>query len=131
MNSVCWRNRCILWMCCRRKHDAMMPHNLFSLITDRLMLNSSGVTLATYNVLLEVQRLWCRWITLFVLKYSFIQLWCYPELNLCSFNTSHGWSSNVQLRYVPIHMVLMYTVNHKKRDVLFLTITFATLNRFL
>jgi len=32
----------------------MMPHNLFSLITDRLMLNSSGITLATYNVLLEV-----------------------------------------------------------------------------
>jgi len=39
---------------CRRKHDAMMPHNLFSLVTDRLMLHSSGITLATYNVLLEV-----------------------------------------------------------------------------
>jgi len=25
----------------------------------------------------------------------------------------------------------MYTVNHKKRDILFLTITFASLNRFL
>jgi len=41
---------------CRRKHDAMMPHNLFSLITDRLLLNSSGITLAIYNVLLEVMR---------------------------------------------------------------------------
>jgi len=84
-----------------------MPHNLFSLITDRLMLNSSGVTLATYNVLLEVlndfdaeESLYCY--PLFVLKYNFIQLLCYPELNLCS------WSSNVQLHYVPIQMVLMY-----------------------
>jgi len=25
----------------------------------------------------------------------------------------------------------IYTVNHKKRDILFLTITLATLNRFL
>jgi len=25
----------------------------------------------------------------------------------------------------------MYTVNHKKRDILFLTITLASLNRFL
>ena len=40
--------------CSRRKHDAMMPHNLFSLITDRLVLHSTGITMATYNVLLEV-----------------------------------------------------------------------------
>jgi hypothetical protein len=38
----------------KRKHDAMMPHNLFSLIADRLMLNSLGITMATYNVLLEI-----------------------------------------------------------------------------
>jgi len=50
-----------LWLCDRRKHDAMMPHNLFSLITDRLMLNSSGITLATYNVLTEVQLQFCLW----------------------------------------------------------------------
>ena len=29
------------------------------------------------------------------------------------------------------HIVLKYTVNHKKRDILFLTITLANLNRFL
>ena len=30
-----------------------------------------------------------------------------------------------------ILMVYTYTVNHKKRDILFLTITLANLNRFL
>jgi len=32
----------------------MTPHNLFSLITERLMLNCSHITMATYNVLFEV-----------------------------------------------------------------------------
>ena len=32
----------------------MLPHNLFSLLTDRMMLNSSAITMATYNVLFEV-----------------------------------------------------------------------------
>ena len=35
------------------------------------------------------------------------------------------------LRYVLKIKGLMYTVNHKKRDILFLTITLANLNRFL
>jgi len=33
--------------------------------------------------------------------------------------------------FVRISMKLIYTLNHKKRDILFLTITFANLNRFL
>jgi len=32
---------------------------------------------------------------------------------------------------VPSLFLYIYTVNHKKRDILFLTITFANLNRFL
>ena len=39
---------------CRRKHDSMTPHNLFSLITERLLLNCSQLTMPTYNVLFEV-----------------------------------------------------------------------------
>ena len=29
------------------------------------------------------------------------------------------------------YLIAIYTVNHKKRDILFLTITLANLNRFL
>jgi hypothetical protein len=32
----------------------MQPHNLFSLLTDRLLLYPNGFTMATYNVLYEV-----------------------------------------------------------------------------
>ncbi len=39
----------------RRKHDAMTPHNLFSLLVERLMLNTDKLTMATYNVLFEVE----------------------------------------------------------------------------
>ncbi|XP_048243612.1 neurobeachin-like isoform X2 [Haliotis rufescens] len=38
----------------RRKQDAMTPHNLFSLIGDRLMLNVTNISVATYNVLFEL-----------------------------------------------------------------------------
>ena len=38
----------------RRKHDAMTPYNLFSLLVERLMLNTDKLTMATYNVLFEV-----------------------------------------------------------------------------
>jgi len=34
------------------------------------------------------------------------------------------------LTYTHIHTQIIYTVNHKKRDILFLTITLANLNRF-
>lgn len=32
----------------------MSPHNLFSLLTDRLMLNADMLSMATYNVLFEL-----------------------------------------------------------------------------
>lgn len=32
----------------------MTPHNLFSLLVERLMLNCDQLTMATYNVLFEV-----------------------------------------------------------------------------
>lgn len=32
----------------------MQPHNLFSLLADRLLLHPTGFTMATYNVLFEV-----------------------------------------------------------------------------
>ncbi|XP_052829518.1 neurobeachin isoform X4 [Octopus bimaculoides] len=38
----------------KRKYDAMNPHNLFSLIGERLMLNIHSITIATYNVLFEI-----------------------------------------------------------------------------
>lgn len=40
----------------RRKTDAMQPHNLFSLLADRLLLHPNSFTMATYNVLFEVKR---------------------------------------------------------------------------
>lgn len=40
--------------CFRRKSDALGPHNLFSLIGERLMLNESTITMPIYNVLFEV-----------------------------------------------------------------------------
>lgn len=33
----------------------MQPHNLFSLLADRLLLHPNGFTMATYNVLFEVK----------------------------------------------------------------------------
>ena len=38
----------------RRKQDSLAPHNLFSLLGERLMLNDQHITMATYNVLFEV-----------------------------------------------------------------------------
>lgn len=38
----------------RRKSEALGPHNLFSLIGERLMLNESTITMPIYNVLFEV-----------------------------------------------------------------------------
>lgn len=32
----------------------MAPHNLYTLLTERLLLNATHLTLATYNVLFEV-----------------------------------------------------------------------------
>lgn len=89
---------------CRRKHDAMMPHNLFSLITDRLMLHSSCISIPIYNVLLEVR------IHLFVLHLSLnhllvLKFWSAVFMNLpvnwkccvkCSDNdwTNDKWDIN-------------------------------------
>ncbi|CAF1201845.1 unnamed protein product, partial [Rotaria magnacalcarata] len=38
----------------KRKADAMQPHNLFSLLADRLSLHSNAFTMATYNILFEI-----------------------------------------------------------------------------
>lgn len=38
----------------RRKAEVMLSHGLFSLLTERLMLNSNQFTMTTYNVLFEV-----------------------------------------------------------------------------
>ncbi len=38
----------------RRKTDVVGPQNLFTLLTDRLLLNASHLSLATYNVLYEL-----------------------------------------------------------------------------
>ncbi|CAF0746128.1 unnamed protein product [Didymodactylos carnosus] len=38
----------------KRKTDSMQPHNLFSLLADRLLLHANEFTLATYDVLLEI-----------------------------------------------------------------------------
>lgn len=38
----------------RRKHDVMGPHNLFSLIGERLLLYVPFLTMSTYNALYEV-----------------------------------------------------------------------------
>ncbi|XP_013420037.2 neurobeachin [Lingula anatina] len=38
----------------KRKHDSMGPHNLFSLLSERLCLHSNELTMNTYNVLFEV-----------------------------------------------------------------------------
>lgn len=32
----------------------MQPHNLFSLLADRLLLHPNGFTMSTYNVLFEI-----------------------------------------------------------------------------
>lgn len=51
----------------KRKHDVMNPHNLYTLLAERLLLNTETLTLATYNVLYEIltehvnnQILYCR-----------------------------------------------------------------------
>ncbi|GFR89629.1 neurobeachin [Elysia marginata] len=38
----------------RRKQDAMGPHNLFSLLAERLMLHTQNITMSTYNALFEI-----------------------------------------------------------------------------
>lgn len=38
----------------RRKYDVMSPYNLYTLLSERLMLNEETITLPTYNVLYEV-----------------------------------------------------------------------------
>ncbi|KAK3778710.1 hypothetical protein RRG08_012982 [Elysia crispata] len=38
----------------RRKQDAMSPHNLFSLLAERLMLHTQNITMSTYNALFEI-----------------------------------------------------------------------------
>ncbi|CAF3766606.1 unnamed protein product [Rotaria sordida] len=38
----------------KRKTDTMQPHNLFSLLADRLLLHPNGFTMSTYNILFEI-----------------------------------------------------------------------------
>ncbi|XP_050298842.1 neurobeachin isoform X6 [Anthonomus grandis grandis] len=38
----------------KRKYDVMSPHNLYTLLADRLLLNEESLTLPTYNVLYEI-----------------------------------------------------------------------------
>uniref|UniRef100_A0A2C9K5K0 Uncharacterized protein n=1 Tax=Biomphalaria glabrata TaxID=6526 RepID=A0A2C9K5K0_BIOGL len=38
----------------RRKQDAMSPHNLFSLLAERLMLHTQNISMSTYIVLFEI-----------------------------------------------------------------------------
>lgn len=38
----------------RRKYDVMSPFNLYTLLSERLMLHEETITLPTYNVLYEV-----------------------------------------------------------------------------
>lgn len=40
----------------KRKQDVMTPNNLFTLLTERLLLHASHITMATYNVLFEVSK---------------------------------------------------------------------------
>lgn len=39
----------------RRKYDVMSPHNLYTLLAERLLLTEESLTLPTYNVLFEVR----------------------------------------------------------------------------
>jgi len=42
------------------------------------------------------------------------------------------WSATINIKWCLLLVIArLYTVNHKKRDILFLTITLANLNRFL
>jgi len=54
--------------------------------------------------------------------------WCYRCV--CCRRTRR-WSQKVQYIVIVIVLLRLYTVNHKKRDILFLTITLDNLNRFL
>lgn len=38
----------------RRKYDVMSPHNLYTLLAERLLLNEETLSLPTYNVLYEI-----------------------------------------------------------------------------
>lgn len=38
----------------RRKYDVMSPHNLYTLLAERLLLFEESLTLPTYNVLYEI-----------------------------------------------------------------------------
>ena len=37
----------------KRKSDVMQPHNLYSLLSERLLLNADQISIAVYNVLFE------------------------------------------------------------------------------
>lgn len=39
---------------CRRKYDVMSPHNLYTLLAERLLLYEESLSLPTYNVLYEI-----------------------------------------------------------------------------
>lgn len=39
---------------CRRKYDVMSPHNLYTLLAERLLLYEESLSLPTYNVLFEI-----------------------------------------------------------------------------
>lgn len=39
---------------CRRKQDLMDTHNLFTLLTERLLLHAASLSMATYNSLFEL-----------------------------------------------------------------------------
>lgn len=38
----------------KRKYDVMSPHNLYTLLAERLLLNEDTLSLPTYNVLYEI-----------------------------------------------------------------------------
>ena len=38
----------------KRKYDVMSPHNLYTLLSERLLLNEDVLTIPTYNVLYEI-----------------------------------------------------------------------------
>jgi hypothetical protein len=41
----------------RRKYDVMSPHNLYTLLAERLLMHEDSLTLPTYNVLYDVSNL--------------------------------------------------------------------------
>lgn len=45
--------KCMVFYC-RRKYDVMSPHNLYTLLAERLLLYEESLSLPTYNVLYEI-----------------------------------------------------------------------------